>query len=60
MHKSGEPIIRKERLKAGRAIMLPAGGVVWLPEGYRACNLIVATPPGQTAHHIKAPDNENR
>ena len=56
----GEPIIRQERLKAGRAIMFPAGGIVWLPDGYRSCKVIVATPPGDPIRHIKAPANENR
>lgn len=48
-------IVRRERLKAGRSISVPAGAVVWLPDGYRACTLIVATPAGEQCKHEREP-----
>lgn len=50
-------IVRRERLKAGRSITVPAGGVVWLPENYRAATLIIATPKGDPVKHGPAPLN---
>lgn len=38
---SREPVLRLEKLKKGRAMVIPAKTIVWLPEGSRVATLVV-------------------
>ena len=61
MHQSEHGVdVREVRLKAGRSISVPAGAVVWLPEGYRHAKLIIAHPAGEPPKHGPIPMIEKR
>ena len=47
--------VKRIRLKAGRSVQLPAGGVIWLPPEYRSVTILVAHREGDDPKHGPAP-----
>jgi hypothetical protein len=47
--------VKRIRLKAGRSVQLPAGGVIWLPPEYRSVTILVAHREGDDLKHGPAP-----
>lgn len=51
----GEPNLKKERFREGRAVIVPAETKIFLPYGYRRAELMLEYPPGTKLKYTKAP-----
>lgn len=49
----GEPVVRMELLKQGRALVVPAGAIITLPSSIRRANVVVISK--ERVKYIAAP-----